>query len=64
MKRRIAVLLTIALLLSYFPDNNVINTYVIAPTPIPLEIEYDKHIMITVRKAGIADVTSSILIFP
>ena len=59
----IAIIVTTISFLLYFPVNNEIKTYAIAPTPIPFEIEYDKHMMITVKNAGTAEVTSFISMF-
>ena len=47
----------------YLPVNRVIRTYVMAPRPIPFEIEYVSGIMRNVTKAGTAERISSISTF-
>ena len=45
----------------YLPVTAERTTYAIAPIPIPFAIEYVSGIMISAKKAGTADVISSIL---
>ena len=58
-----AIIVTTISCFLYLPVNSVIRTYVIAPRPIPFEIEYVSGIIRNVTNAGTAERISSISTF-
>ena len=61
--KRIAIQVTTISFLVNLPVASLIRTYAIAPTAIPLDIEYVRGIMISAKNAGTAALMSDISTF-